>query len=382
MKRFLRILFYPRWTRKIFYYFFDKKMDKECTKILDLPDYKKVLIMDTIPWGICFKQRPHQLVEFLCKDFDITLYKLGQIKKFIRYNDKIILCPKLYLKKYPEKNIYYYIDSINEYRDFKFLMKLKKMGYKIIYDYIDEFSNQVCDTKNPLKIYKNLEKINPDLIIATSKKLYNNVLKRFPKEKIIFAQNAACPEDFTQIATDYIPPDMKEIVEEGKPIIGYYGVIARWLNYDLLSKAAEVYPDYNFVYIGKDSQLQLQKLKMHKNVFFLGKKEYSELKNYAQYFNCCIIPFNHGNLAKATSPVKLFEYMALKKPIVCTRDLDECRGYEGVLMSENDEEFIKNLALAVELSHDENIKEKLFNCAKANSWEARANNILEGMRNL
>ena len=337
--------------------------------------------MDTIPWGPSFKQRPQHIAENLAQHFDVVLYKRGMIMNFMWHNDKILLCPKLSFAKCPQKNIVYYIDSINEYRDVQFLKKIKRYGYKIVYDYIDEFSNKICNTKNPLKVYKNLEQIKPDLIITAADKLYNDIKSRFPKEKIVLAKNGVCPEDFTKIS-DIVPDDIKPIVEQKKPIVGYYGVISRWLDYDLLAKAAESYPDYNFVFIGKDSQLSTQKLKMHSNVYFLGRKEYEELPNCAKFFNCCIIPFQKGRIAKATSPVKLFEYMALKKPIVCTRDLNECRGFDGVLMSENDDEFIKNLSAAIKLNEDTVIKEKLWQTASENSWAQRAELIYEKMRNL
>ena len=47
----------------------------------------------------------------------------------------------------------------------KKLKKLKKYGFKIIYDYIDEFSNKICNTKKPYRIYKNLEKMEYQLFL-------------------------------------------------------------------------------------------------------------------------------------------------------------------------------------------------------------------------
>jgi len=360
----------------------DRKLENECSKIAEAPEYKNILVMDTIPWGTCLKQRPHHIAEYLSDKFDVTLYKLGEISHFMRYNDKIILCPKLKIKKMPKKNVVYYIDSINEYRDISHLRKIKKMGCKIIYDYIDEFSNKICDVKKPYKIFKNLEKINPDVVVAASDKLQNDLRGRFPEAKIVLAKNATRPEDFQNCSREIIPDDIRPIIEQEKPIIGYYGVISRWLDYDLLSKAAELHPEFNFVFIGKDSQRCSQRLKMHENVYVLGRKKYEDLPKYAQHFDCCIIPFQNGNIAKATSPVKLYEYMALKKPVVCTRDLNECRGYEGVLMSENDDEFISNLSVAVEMGKNDDVKEKLWQQALENSWKQRADAIYNKIRSL
>lgn len=382
MKFILRKYLYNKLARKIYSYLKQKKLQNFFIKILENPEYKNILIMDTIPYGTSFIQRPQQLLKFFVKDFDVVLYKLGGKDCFIQYKDNIILCPAIKFKKIKNKRIIYYIDSVNEYRNINDIKKIKKYGYKFVYDYIDEFSNKVFKTKKPFTIYKNLEKLKPDLIITTSDKMYSDMAERFPKEKIVMAKNGANPDDFINGITDFIPEDIKPVIQQGKPIIGYYGVISKWLDYKLLSKAAEIHKDYNFVFLGKDSQLSSQKLKVHKNVYFLGRKKYEELPNYAKFFDCCLIPFLKGNIAKATSPVKLFEYMALKKPVVCTRDLDECKGYEGCLISNDDEEFIKNISLAIEMSKDKIIQEKLLNYAKINSWEEKANSILNKMRNL
>ena len=81
---------------------------------------------------------------------------------------------------------------------------------------------------------------------------------------------------------------------------------------------------------------------------FKLKKKYDDLAKYAVYFDVCTIPFLINEITVATNPLKVFEYMALGIPTVCTRDLCECEGYEGVLMSKNDDEFIQNIKKAIE----------------------------------
>ena len=64
-----------------------------------------------------------------------------------------------------------------------------------------------------------------------------------------------------------------------------------------------------------------------------------------------IIPFKINNITEATSPVKIFEYMALNKPIVIT-DLKECRNYKSVFLSKSYDEFLDNLDLALKKKND------------------------------
>ena len=92
-----------------------------------------------------------------------------------------------------------------------------------------------------------------------------------------------------------------------------------------------------------------------------------------------MIPFKKGEIAKATSPVKLFEYMAAGLPTVCTRDLKECDGYKYVYMSNSDEEFEKNIAKAISDHKDEKKRLVLLSQAKKNTWAERVRVILEAL---
>jgi hypothetical protein len=69
--------------------------------------------------------------------------------------------------------------------------------------------------------------------------------------------------------------------------------------------------------------------------------------------------------------------MAMGKPVVCTENLSECHGYDGVLMSVSNDEFIRNLDKAIALGRDPDMRSRLLDQAAENSWERRATCILD-----
>ena len=69
--------------------------------------------------------------------------------------------------------------------------------------------------------------------------------------------------------------------------------------------------------------------------------------------------------------------MAAGKPCVCTRDLDECKGYDGVLIAEDSDDFIEKIKTAMELSKNETVRTRLYEYARLNSWEQKAKDIIE-----
>ena len=108
----------------------------------------------------------------------------------------------------------------------------------------------------------------------------------------------------------------------------------------------------------------------------MGSRDYKVLKNYAKEASILTIPFKINSITEATSPVKIFEYMALHKPIVIT-DLNECRQYESVLIGHDHDEFIALLDKALKKKNDKKYIELLDKEARENDWSFKAQAILD-----
>jgi hypothetical protein len=113
----------------------------------------------------------------------------------------------------------------------------------------------------------------------------------------------------------------------------------------------------------------------------MGPRDYSVLKYYAQACDVLTIPFLVNDITRATSPVKIFEYMAMHKPIVTT-DMNECRKYDSVLIGKTHEEFLALLDKAMALSDDEEYIAKLDKDARDNDWSMKARAIIDMLDNL
>lgn len=348
--------------------------------------HQRIVVMHSIPWNTPLRQRPHHLARCLANEGAMIIYlepdepiKSMRLvnKNFVTVNSWDVL---FQLKLQKKKDYYFFFNNVSNI-PFSLVQKIKRAGYKLVYEYIDEFHEDISGSLvNQLETWNKLPKIKPSLVLASANKLYDEAKKHFDNSKVILSKNAVILNDFNynRFADIEAPKDIKDILDKKKPIVGYYGALAPWLDYKLISEAAINNPELNFVLIGVNYQNALKRLDQSiKNIYYLGPKNYSDLPKYSSKFDCAIIPFKTGEIAKGTSPVKLYEYMAMGLPTVGTKDLKECYGYEYVFLAKSTKEFSDMINQAIKDHQNQDTKKILFDQAEKNTWERRAKDIIE-----
>ena len=162
-------------------------------------------------------------------------------------------------------------------------------------------------------------------------------------------------------------------------MIGYYGALAKWFDYDLIEKMAKEHPEWNILLIGiiyDDSFAKYNYFKKLKNVYRITTINYKELVKYGKCCNVLTIPFIINEITLSTSPVKVFEYMSMEKPIVTT-DLPECRKYKSVLIAKDHNDFVEKVKDGIKLQNDEEYKKTLRKEALENTWTSKVKEILD-----
>jgi glycosyltransferase involved in cell wall biosynthesis len=139
-------------------------------------------------------------------------------------------------------------------------------------------------------------------------------------------------------------------------------------------------PNYQFVLIGPDfdGTIMTSEVMSRGNIHWLGIKPHQELPHYLQYFDVAMIPFIVNDITHATSPIKLFEYMAAEKPVVIT-PMKESMHYPGVLVGESAAQFAEQLDCALQKYNDRDYLNLLRKTAQENTWEHRAEEILSAI---
>lgn len=169
-----------------------------------------------------------------------------------------------------------------------------------------------------------------------------------------------------------LDPRFKTMLDEGRPVVGYYGVVASWFDVDMLLEVADARPDWSFVIIGDKlpDAPSLEALENKSNVLILPAQKYESLPGYLSRFTASAIPFKLNETNGATSALRLYEPFAAGKPVISTR-IPECQSFEEVLIVGDAQEFSAALDVARVRSSDSSFQERLRSLGRENSWAAR-----------
>lgn len=357
--------------------------------------YERIILWrSSFGYNVPLFQRPQHIANNLVKNNSLIFYEVTTMTDKVKtiskkqenlylFNFNNILLNRILMKELAKINKPKYIQlyctdwklTVANIEDY-----LSK-GFKLIYEYVDHLSADLAGTK---EIPKNiLEKFayvisNKDVyIIVTAEELKKDIEKRRGNKNLGYSTNGVDYEFFQKWEDYELEKDYLDIINNGKINLCYYGALAKWFDYDLIKKIAKT-NKYNIIFFGLkyDESYDLNKMDEVKNVYFLGSKDYQVLKYYAIKCDILMIPFLLNDITKSTSPVKIFEYMAMKKPIVTT-DLLECHKYESVLIGQDHNDFLKKLEEAYKLKDDSKYHKLLQKEAKENDWSKKAKIIID-----
>ncbi len=361
-------------------------------------DYDRVLLWrSSFGYAVPLFQRPQHMAHALARQRCLVLYEVTTATDgcatlrmiapglwLFNFNNLLL---RFFLEHALEKKpLPRYIDLYST--DWKLsaraLARYAARGCGILYEYIDHLSPALAGTAAlPRAISEKFDYAMAHravTVVVTAERLRQDVLRRRGEENLVLASNGVDLAFLRRFDRYSFEPEFLSILAKGKPIVCYYGALASWFDYDLVRSLAAT-GRYSVVLIGLkyDTSFDEQLPAPVSDLYYLGPRDYRVLKYYAHEAAVLMIPFLINDITRATSPVKLFEYMALGRPIVTT-DMDECRQYRSVLIGHSHAAFISQIEHALTLRNDADYLAALDRDARANDWSSKAAAIIEGLR--
>jgi glycosyltransferase involved in cell wall biosynthesis len=213
-----------------------------------------------------------------------------------------------------------------------------------------------------------------DVVLATTRELETR-MRRWNTHTVL-VPNAADYDHFSQkVPRGEIPPELRVLP---RPVIGYVGEVADWLDTSLLGALAARHPGWSIVLVGPSTAAARQGLTAP-NIHVLGRRPYAELPRYLAGFDCCLIPFRASPLTAAVSPIKLYEYLAAGKPVVST-PLPSVMPFAGDILIAAGPRFVEAVEEALAGTRDAGAAEARCRRARAHTWDHRVARVLEALR--
>lgn len=251
--------------------------------------------------------------------------------------------------------------------------------------------------KKILKVTEEIEIHNADAILCPSQNLKDQILELFdiPADKVFPAPNGVDNDMFyPEIKGDRIK---KQYNLDGDFVFGFTGTFGDWHGVDVMAESVKYVvkeiPNAKFLFVG-DGILRpkldniLKKDNVEKYSIITGFVPYSEIPEYLSACDVLLTPcVNNENLPFFNSPVKLFEYMAMEKPIVATEVGQQTDifqdGYNALTCEERQP---KQLAeKMIELYKNRELRRKISEGARKDAiekydWKVNAEIIIEAYK--
>jgi glycosyltransferase involved in cell wall biosynthesis len=164
-----------------------------------------------------------------------------------------------------------------------------------------------------------------------------------------------------------------EDLPQGGSVALYVGALwGGWLDWDLVRRAAEALPETRFVFVG-DHRKEGRGLPA--NCVFLGLRPQRSLPGYLAHADVAFLPWSANAVTQATSPLKIYEFVAMGLPVVAPA-LETLRGIPGVMLTQGEAGFIDALRETRRSRLTPEVRAAMSAFAARSSWVQRVDELL------
>jgi len=195
--------------------------------------------------------------------------------------------------------------------------------------------------------------------------------------------------DVSQFDPTRVGPPRADVAALPRPRAGLVGTIDDRVDVKLLVRCAEHMPHTAFVLVGpvKRHRVDIHDLEGLPNVHLLPPCAHTQVPAIVATFDVCLIPYRVNAYTEELSPIKLYEGLALGKPVVAT-DLPYLRREaDHISVARTADQFVAEVQRSLVSPPTAKQRARWRSVATANSWERQVDQIerhlttaLEGKR--
>lgn len=346
----------------------------------------KILYLMHVPWG-WIEQRPHIFAKKLGEDYEVCVACWRSLVRYLLRQDKLnppaALHPRS-LWRLPSlleggvlsalftRHVRRKISDIDEYEciwvTYPTMIDLIPEDYAgiIIYDCMDDHAAMVeADKRREVILAEERLLKRADAVIVSSD--YLKAVKG--REDALTIRNGYKEGTVYPIC----PAEVKE-----KYVLGYFGTVDKWMDFDLLNKTVERFDNLSFKIIGP--RVDGRGIN---HAVFTGPVCHEDLYDSIEECDCLIMPFVVNEVIKAVDPVKLYEYIAFGKCVVACWYPEIDRFSDYVYFYHSEDEFHRLMDELTNTGFPVKYSEKQRDEFLAtNSWEERYRSVVQLLKSV
>jgi glycosyltransferase involved in cell wall biosynthesis len=238
---------------------------------------------------------------------------------------------------------------------------------QVIYYCVDEYTAFTGVPSRSLAALEEQLLRRSDLVIVSADRLYQS--KAHLNPRTVLVRHGV---DYAHFRKALDPETMipEEIARLPKPVIGFFGLIADWVDVDLMADVAKRFRTGSLVALGK-ATTDVSVLARLPNVHLLGRKPYERLPAYCKGFDVALNPFRINELTLSANPLKVREYLAAGLPVVSTA-IPEVEVLGLCRIGTDRDGFIRHIEEALADPGPSKVRSEAI---RGESWEARIEEI-------
>lgn len=165
-----------------------------------------------------------------------------------------------------------------------------------------------------------------------------------------------------------------------RPVLGFFGTIEDWVDFDLIAHVARRRPEWTIVLIGQQIA-DSSAIEQLPNVHLLGRRRHEQLPAYCRGFDVGLIPYRISDQLPFRNPIKLREYLSAGLPVVAT-EVPDVREYgRWCTVADGADEFVSAVEAAL-ADNSEGLRRARSEAMAGETWTARVAEIAQVIEGL
>lgn len=242
----------------------------------------------------------------------------------------------------------------------------RRLGAVSVYDLIDEWDSELGHGWYGPRIERRVAG-RSDILVASAPRLQRYLRQRMGRDTTLLP-NAYNDRVFHDGVARERPADLP-----AGPVAIYVGSLwGSWMDWHLIEMAAKALPDIAFVFVGDH---RTEGAGLPANCHFLGLKAQRDLPAYLQHSAVALLPWKDDRITQATSPLKVYEYVAMGLRVV-SPPLEPLSGIPGVVHAPDPRSYVKAIRTSMDASLSAEERQQMAAYAAEHSWSRRVDTLI------